>query len=373
MQHDIPGIISKFAISAEYMGAAPYGNGHINDTYAVQMKSVDGGSFRVLLQRINHHVFRDPAGLMKNIVGITEYLKNKIIAEGGDPMRETLTVIPTQSGEHYTQDESGNYWRVYVFIEDAITHQQIRDERDFYQCGASFGHFQQQLADYDTSKLIETIPDFHHTVKRFAAFRQALEEDRAGRAALVKAETEFVLRHEEDAGALVRLLESGQLPWRVTHNDTKLNNIMIDTATGKAICVIDLDTVMPGAAAYDFGDSIRFGATTGAEDEPDLSKVNFSLRLFEVFAKGYLSVASRFLNELELWSLAVGSQLMTFECGMRFLTDYLNGDTYFKIHREHQNLDRCRTQFKLVSDMEAQMDAMQKLVHEIAQTKDFSL
>jgi hypothetical protein len=360
---DLDNIISQFISDKEYLHALPYGEGHINDTYSVCLQDDQGNISRVIIQRINDYVFKDPDGLMNNIMGVTSYLKEKIVAEGGDPERETLTVIPTISGDLYYLDQEGNYWRVYLFIENAVTYQICRDAEDFYNCGVSFGNFQRMLADYDTNKLVETIADFHNTVKRYEALKQAIKEDKVGRANKVQKEIKFALDREKDAGVLVELLESGKMPYRVTHNDTKLNNIMIDKNTGKGICVIDLDTVMPGAACYDFGDSIRFGASTAAEDETNLDKVTMSLELFEVFTKGYLSVAKEFLTPVEIESLAVGAKIMTFECGIRFLTDYLNGDVYFKIHREDHNLDRCRTQFKLVEDMEQKMDLMQAIVN----------
>lgn len=362
MTFNFKAVTDQFVNEGTFLHADPYGEGHINDTFAVYFETKEGRKYRVILQRINHTVFVNPDGLMNNIYRVTQFLKEKIKAAGGDELRETLTVIPTVSGGLYYKDDEGSYWRMYVFVEDAITYQSIRDEQDFYNCGVSFGNFQRLLSDFPTEKLIETIANFHNTVKRFEDFKLAVGQDKVGRVKDVGPEIEFAMKREKDAGQIIKMLQTGEIPYRVTHNDTKLNNIMIDNATGKGICVIDLDTVMPGAACYDFGDSIRFGASTAAEDETDLSKVNMSLRLFEVFTSGYLSVAKEFLTEKELYSLSVGAKLMTFECGIRFLTDYLNGDTYFKIHREHQNLDRCRTQFKLVSDMEQKMDEMHKIV-----------
>lgn len=364
---DFQAIVAQFLPQDAFLRAEPYGEGHINDTYAAYLRKENGEEYRVILQRINHTIFTDPVGLMNNIDGVTKFLKTKIAAAGGDVLRETLTVIPTTNSQLYYLDGQGRYWRMYVFVENATTYQSCQTDQDFYNCGVAFGNFQRQLADYPTEQLIEPIPYFHDTVRRFEALKTAIREDKAGRAALVREEIGFALAREHDAGELVGWLKSGDLPWRVTHNDTKLNNILIDDETGKGVCVIDLDTVMPGAAAYDFGDSIRFGASTAAEDETDLSKVSMSLRLFEVFADGYLSVAKEFLTERELQSLAIGAKLMTFECGIRFLADYLSGDTYFKIHREHHNLDRCRTQFKLVADMEAKMDDMQAIVRRYAQ------
>lgn len=337
----------------------PYGSGHINSTWLAVHKSADGKEVKNLMQKISTVAFKKPDELMQNIVGVTEFLRDKVEEDG------TLTVVPTLDGKSYYVDEFDNYWRVYKFIDNATAYQQIENDDDFYTCGLAFGEFQQMLAEYPAEKLFETIPNFHNTPSRFADFKKALAEDKMGRAKDVQPEIDFVLAHECKADAITSKLESGEIPYRVTHNDTKLNNILIDDATGKAKCVIDLDTVMPGAAAYDFGDSIRFGASTGAEDETDLSKISVDVHLFEVFAKGYLSTANKFLTPAEKDSLVTGAYLMTLECGVRFLTDYLNGDVYFKIHREHHNLDRCRTQFKLVSDMEAKEAELRAIVNSI--------
>lgn len=337
----------------------PYGSGHINSTWLAVHKSADGIEVKNLLQKINHYVFKNPDELMDNIVGVTEFLRDKVEEDG------TLTVIQTLDGKNYYLDEFENYWRVYKFVDKATAYQQIENDNDFYTCGIAFGEFQQMLAEYPAEKLYETIPNFHNTPSRFADFKKALAEDKAGRAKDVQAEIDFVLARESKADAITSKLESGEIPYRVTHNDTKLNNILIDDATGKAKCVIDLDTVMPGAAAYDFGDCIRFGASTGAEDEKDLSKIEMDIKLFEVFAKGYLATANKFLTPAEKESLVTGAYLMTLECGVRFLTDHLNGDVYFKIHKENHNLDRCRTQFKLVADMEAKEAKMREIVNSI--------
>lgn len=337
----------------------PYGSGHINSTWLAIHKASDGKEVKNLMQKISTVAFKNPSQLMENIVGVTEFLRDKVEEDG------TLTVIPTLDGKSFYVDEWDNYWRVYKFIDNATAYQQIENDNDFYTCGLAFGEFQQMLAEYPAEKLHETIVNFHNTPSRFADFKKALAEDKMGRAKDVQPEIDFVLAHECKADAITSKLESGEIPYRVTHNDTKLNNILIDDATGKAKCVIDLDTVMPGAAAYDFGDSIRFGASTGAEDETDLSKISVDVHLFEVFAKGYLSTANKFLTPAEKDSLVTGAYLMTLECGVRFLTDYLNGDVYFKIHRENHNLDRCRTQFKLVSDMETKEAELRAIVDSI--------
>ena len=339
--------------------ARHYGEGHINDTFVVWRED---HSRRFILQRINTDTFTDPVGLMENICGVTRHLREKILAAGGDPARETLNVIPTLSGAACHLDAEGGAWRAYDCVEDTICLQQVGSEADFRTVAETLGKFQNQLADYPASTLHETIARFHDTPNRYANFEKALAADALGRAKDIAPEVAFIHAREKDCHALLDLLAAGEIPLRVTHNDTKINNVLIDAATGKGICVIDLDTVMPGLSAYDFGDSIRTGANDCAEDEPDQSKVHFDLHLYEVFAKGYLSTAGASMSLAEKKSLAWGAKLMTLECGIRFLTDYLEGDTYFKIHRDGQNLDRCRTQFKLVRDMEARWDEMAAVV-----------
>ena len=299
---------------------------------------------------------------MENVLGVTSYLRKKIIENGGDPERETLNIIRTVANRPYYVDSQGDYWRCYKFIDGATSYDQVEKPDDFYQSAVSFGNFQRLLADYPAETLHETIKGFHDTKARFEVFKKAVEADVCGRAASVQKEIDFVLAHEDVANVFGDMLAAGELPLRVTHNDTKLNNIMIDDKTGKGICVIDLDTVMPGLAMNDFGDSIRFGASTAAEDEIDLSKVSCDMELFDLYAKGYIEGCGGKLTNKEIEMMPMGAKVMTFECGMRFLTDYLEGDHYFKIHREHHNLDRCRTQFKLVEDMEAKWDIMQDII-----------
>lgn len=339
-----------------------YGAGHINDTFAVWAA---GRSRRWILQRINTDTFTDPAGLMENITGVTAYLRRQILARGGDPERETLNVIPTLDGKPYYTDTEGGAWRAYIFVEGTVCLQKVENERDFYTAAETFGNFQNQLAGYPAATLHETIARFHDTPNRYANFEKALAADVMGRAKDVGPEIAFIRAREADCRVLVDQLAAGVLPLRVTHNDTKLNNVLIDQETGKGICVIDLDTVMPGLSAYDFGDSIRFGANDCAEDEPDQSKVHFSLHLYKVFAEGYLAAAGSAMTEAERRSLPWGAKLMTLECGIRFLTDYLEGDHYFKISRPDQNLDRARTQFTLVQGMEREFDAMTQLALEL--------
>lgn len=344
------------------VGAVRYGAGHINDTFCVYVQDESGDCVRYILQRINTLTFTDPAGLMENICGVTGYLRRQVEQAGGDPLRETMNVVPTRAGRPYYADSAAGAWRVYNFVEGTVCLQKPETPQDFYASAYAFGRFQQQLAGYPAATLHETIARFHDTENRYANLEKALAADVCGRAKEVRAEAAFARARKADCSHMMELLRRGELPLRVTHNDTKLNNILMDKATRQGICVIDLDTVMPGLVANDYGDSIRFGANDCAEDEPDLAKVNFSLPLFETYTKGFLAAAGSALTPLEKQTLPWGAKLMTLECGMRFLTDYLEGDHYFKIHRPGQNLDRCRTQFKLVRDMEADWAAMAEIV-----------
>ncbi|MDD6057811.1 MAG: aminoglycoside phosphotransferase family protein [Clostridiales bacterium] len=350
-------VINQFAISAPIVSIKPYGSGHINDTFQIMTES----GIRYILQRMNQSVFQNPDQLMENIHGVTEYLKKQILARGGNPERETLNIIPTKTGRLYLRTEEGDCWRVYRFIEGATSYDEVKTPEDFYQSALAFGRFQAALAEYPAHTLHETIPDFHNTAKRFAALKEAVKRNRAGRLDQASFELAFAYERESETHIMADLLKSGELPLRVTHNDTKLNNVMIDDQTGKGICVIDLDTVMPGLSINDFGDSIRFGANTAAEDEQDSSKVSLSLELYEVYVRGFTEGCSGRLTKKELELLPMGAKLMTYECGIRFLTDYLEGDVYFKTHRPNQNLDRCRTQFALVADMEQKWTKMQNI------------
>ena len=352
----------NFQLNGMVMSAVPYGSGHINDTFLLTLRKEDGSEGRVIQQRMNKSIFTKPVEVMENIMGVTSHLGKKIAASGGDVSRETLNVIPTKDNKPYFIDSEGEYWRCYIFIEDARTYDLVESPEDFYQSAVAFGNFQRMLADYPAETLHETIKGFHDTTARFAVFKKAIEEDVCGRAASVKDEIDFYLAREDVANAFGNLLAAGEIPLRVTHNDTKLNNVMIDDATRKGICVIDLDTVMPGLAMNDFGDSIRFGASTAAEDEKDLDKVWCDMELFDIYAKGFIEGCGGRLTAKEIELLPMGAKVMTYECGMRFLTDYLQGDVYFKTHREGHNLDRCRTHIKLIADMEAKWDIMNEIV-----------
>lgn len=359
----ITAICSKFCIQGNVVDQRRHGSGHINDTFLITTDD-KGQEHKYILQRINHEIFKDINALMKNISGVTTFLREMIIKEGGNPDRETLNLVSTKDGEVYFQDEEGGYYRMYLFISGATCYDIVEKPEDFYESGKAFGRFQGLLADYPAKELTETIPNFHNTPDRLIIFKKAVEEDICGRRDSVMKEIQFFLDREADMKAAMDMLEKGELPLRVTHNDTKLNNIMIDDKTGKAICVIDLDTIMPGLSMFDFGDAIRFGANTALEDETDLSKVSLSLPLFEIYVKGFMEGCKGGLTKKEIEMLPMGAKLMTLECGMRFLTDYLQGDHYFKIHREGHNLDRTRTQIGLVADMEKKWEDMGNIVKE---------
>ena len=359
---EIRSYAERFAIEGEVVDVSEIQTGHINSTFVVVCKKADGSQVRYILQTVNTSIFKDPEALMENISGVTNYLKKIIIANGGDTNRETLTLIPTKEGKNYLIDETGACRRMYNFIENATSYQSVERPILFENAAKAFGKFQRQLASYDAASLHETIAHFHDTPKRFCDFEKAVKDDIAHRADTVKDEIAFFFAHKDICSAITDKIATGEVPLRVTHNDTKLNNIMIDNDTDEGICIIDLDTVMPGSALYDFGDSIRFGASSAAEDEKDLSKVHFVPALFEAYVRGYLSEAGEALTEAEKDLIPMSCVLMTLECGMRFLGDYLNGDVYFATHREGHNLDRARTQIKLVSEMEAQLDEMHAIV-----------
>lgn len=350
-------ILFNFAIDGEFVSCEPYGSGLINRTY-VAVYNEGGRRVRYIVQRINTNLFKNVDGLMNNIKLVTEFNRAEIMKRGGDPDRESLTLVPTKNGGTYFRTEEGDCYRVYVFIENAKGYDVVEKPEHFYESAVAFGKFAMLLDRFDSSKLFDVLPDFHNTVKRFDNFRRSLEADKFNRAKDVKKEIGFALEREKITHTIVDLLASGKMPSRVTHNDTKLNNVLIDTRTDKAVSVIDLDTMMPGSICYDFGDSIRFGCNPCLEDTPETEKVIFNMPLFETYTKGYLSVFGDTITDIERKNLPMGAILMTYECGIRFLTDYLDGDVYFRKTREGQNIDRTRTQFKLVSDMEKRYDEM---------------
>ena len=358
-------VLGAFDVPATLVGAVRYGQGHINDTFCVLCQPQEGDCIRFILQGLSKAAFPRQDELMENFISITSHLRKKIIANGGDPLRETLSLVKTKDGKDYYTDGTGKAWRVTPFIENTDCYQSATPEL-FEASARAFGRFQWLLNDYPAETLHESIVNFHNTEDRFAKFESAVAADKLGRAKEVEAEVKFVMDRKADCSVALQALRDGKLPLRVTHNDTKLNNILIDRETGEGICVIDLDTTMPGLSINDFGDSIRFGANHSKEDEKDLSKVNFDIELYEVYTRGYLEGAQGGLTKAEMEYLPWGAKLMTLECGIRFLTDYLDGDHYFRIHYPEQNLDRTRTQFKLVADMEQQWEAMAAVVAKYA-------
>ncbi len=361
MPFNIEEICEKFSISGAFTGYEKINNGHINSTYNLIFED-NGKIMKYVLQKINTVVFKNPDELMSNIVAVTKHIAKKYEEQNvDDAERRTLHFLPCTDGKYYYIDSENNCWRLYIFVDDVYTCNTIDSEEVFNNAGVAFGEFQNILSDFNGASLFETIENFHNTVSRFENLKKAIKEDRAGRLESVKNEVEFALAREKDTHILVDMIENGELPLRVTHNDTKLNNILFDNITNQGLCIIDLDTVMPGLSLYDFGDSIRFGANTATEDEKDLSKVSLSLPLYKAYVKGYLSKAKDALTDLEKELLPFGAKIMTYECGIRFLTDYLNGDVYFKIAYPEHNLDRCRTQFELVADMERKMEQMQEI------------
>ena len=356
---DFKSIISNFSLYGDLISVEPYGNGHINDTFAVVCDQCST-RVRYILQRINTNVFRDPVNLMDNISRVTSHLATK-----ADNCRQTLTLVPAKDGKSYIVDADGNYFRTYLFIENATSYDILENSRQAYEAASAFGKFQADLADIPGGRLVETIKDFHNTPARVAQLENAIKLDKMNRVKDVAAEIDFVLSRKSMTEKLIALQNEGAIPERITHNDTKLNNVMIDDATGKGICVIDLDTVMPGLAHYDFGDMVRTGTSPAPEDEVDLSKIYMRFENFEALLRGYCSTAGKVLNDCELEHLPFAGALITLEIGTRFLTDYLEGDVYFKTHRVGHNLDRCRSQFQLVRSIESQHNEMMNLLNTV--------
>lgn len=362
MKYNLAEIGRSFGLVGDFLAAQPYGSGHINDTFMAEYDQ-GGNRVRYIHQRINQNIFRSPARLMDNIKRVTDHQREKIRAAGWDePSRRALTVIPTKDGASFLFDDEGNAWRTYIFIENAKTYDLIKFPVQARAAARAFGAFLCMLADLPGERLHETITDFHNTPQRFAKLISAVQNDPCQRLLYCGPEVEFARQREAMTAQLLELCRTGEIPERITHNDTKLNNVMLDDLTQEGICVIDLDTVMPGLAMYDFGDMIRTSVATAAEDEPDIGKVNVRMDMFEALAAGYMETAGNLLNEIEKDHLAFGGKLMTFENGLRFLTDYLTGDSYFKTTRENHNLDRCRNQFALVKAIEELEPEMQQIV-----------
>ena len=349
-------VANLFALDGEAISAEPYGCGHINETYCVSTANK-----RYVLQRVNHHVFPDVPALMDNMARVTAFVKEQVLAHGGDPDRECLQLVPTKTGEPYLVKD-GEFYRMTKFIENSLSLQTVENPLHFYYSAVAFGRFQKLLASFPAETLSEVIVRFHDTADRYRLFEEAVAADKVGRAVSVQEEIAFVRARKDDTAVLTNLLKEGKLPLRVTHNDTKLNNVLLDDKTGEPMAVIDLDTVMPGLSVYDFGDSIRFGTNPVAEDEPDLSKVYCDTALFAEYTRGFLEACGDALTEAEKAYLPYGAYMMTLECGIRFLTDYLSGDVYFRIHDSEQNLRRCHTQFKLAADIQAKFDELNEIV-----------
>lgn len=362
LEPQLRNISLQFQIYGEILHAETCKIGHINETYTATYNQ-GGTRVRYIHQKINRTVFRDPVAVMNNVMRVTTHVRKRLEAEGAEDItRRSLTVIPTRDGMPYYRDLQGEFWRTFLFVERTRTFEAVQHPGQAYEAGLAFGRFQQLLADLGDPRLAETIPDFHNTRKRFEAFQKAVEKDHYNRAQSAQREIDFALKHESIVDVLLSAHARGEIPERITHNDTKFNNVMLDADSGRAVCVVDLDTVMPGLALYDFGDMVRTTTSPTLEDEPDLSKVQMHMPVFKELARGYLEAAHGFITPAERSQLAFSGQLITFTIGLRFLTDYLNGDTYFRIHRPGHNLDRCRTQFKLVRSIERQHEAMQNHV-----------
>lgn len=356
---------AQFDILGDFLEASLYGNGHINDTYAVLFDQ-GGTRVRYIFQRLNDRIFREPIRLMENVIHVTNHLRAKLEARGiMDTSRRVLTLVPSREGLGYHVNGEGRVWRCYLFVEDAKSYDIIETPAQAFHAAKAFGTFQCDLMDYEGPRLFETIPRFHDTRSRFETLQRAITKDPCNRAIQVKAEIAFAQTHESLADSLLRLKESGEVPERITHNDTKLNNVLLDNTTGEGMCVLDLDTVMPGLSLYDFGDMVRTATNPVAEDEPDASRVQVQVPMFKAIAKGYLEGTAGTLLPAERERLVLAGKLLTYECGLRFLTDFLEGDHYFAVRREGQNLDRCRTQFALVQSLAEHEDLLMTFVHSL--------
>lgn len=369
VQHIVNSIGDQFAVQGEFVLGEEIDSGHINSTFRATYRQKDGSEQRYIFQSINRNVFKDPYAVMRNVEQVTRHINSRVLRLKKDLGGQTLNLFPARKGGSWIEDEHGAVWRCYNHIEGCVTYDIVENTRQAYQAARAFGSFQDLVSDMDATSIAETIPDFHHTRKRFERLMEVAAADPCGRLDSVRAEFEFIQRRESLVNLLLDLAEEGKIPVRVTHNDTKINNVMIDAATDEAVCVIDLDTVMPGLALYDFGDLVRSATSPAAEDETDLSLVEMQMPMFEALVEGYLDAAGDFLNDIEVAHLTHSGKLMTLEVGIRFLTDHLEGDVYFKTHHPKHNLDRCRTQLKLVECIETQEEEMNAFVRKVRRGK----
>ncbi|MCX6874636.1 MAG: aminoglycoside phosphotransferase family protein [Verrucomicrobia bacterium] len=369
VQELVATIGNQFAVQGEFLCGEEIHSGHINSTYSGTFCLADGSLQRYVFQSINRKVFKDPYTVMRNVECVTRHINAKVLRVKKDLGGQTLNLFPARTGGAWVEDAHGGVWRCYNFIEGCVTYDVVENTRQAYQAARAFGSFQDLVSDLDAGSIKETIPDFHNTRKRFHRLMQVAAEDPCGRLAAVRDELEFVCERETLTGVLLDGIAAGAIPLRVTHNDTKINNVMIDAETDEAVCVIDLDTVMPGLALYDFGDLVRSATSPAAEDETDLARVQMQMPMFEALVEGYLDSASDFINDTEIEHLAFAGKLMSLEVGIRFLTDHIEGDVYFKTHRPNHNLDRCRTQLRLVERIEARENDMNSFVRKVRKGK----
>ncbi|MDB4142788.1 aminoglycoside phosphotransferase family protein [Akkermansiaceae bacterium] len=365
LEEHIAEIGACFAINGSFVSGEEIESGHINTTYLATYEEEGEGEFSYILQRINEHVFKDPHAVIQNVSRVTRHINRKVLRRKKDAGGQTLNLYPGRDGKVSVQGPSGGVWRCYNFIEGCATYDVVENTRQAYEAGKAFGAFQDLVSDLPTDRIVETIPDFHNTRVRYARLIKVIEADPCGRVASVPEEIAFIREREGIVGKLLDLVDTGELSERITHNDTKLNNVMIDKETDEAVCVIDLDTVMPGLPLYDFGDLVRTATSPAEEDEKDLSKVTMRMSMFEPLVEGYLATAQGFLSPLEIELLPFSGRLISLEVGIRFLTDYLEGDVYFKVHHEGHNLDRCRTQLTLVKSIEEQEGAMTSFIKKV--------